>query len=141
MLLELPCVRAAAVSCLAHCAVEQPRLKHDIHLLLQRSLADEDDEVRDRVKTVTKEDKEDEAEAAESESAETPECSVLLNMVRVAPPPFSLHQLESSLLAYLNRLNDTDFARPFGDAHVKAFIEEETTCASRAYILSDSPIC
>ena len=67
---------------------------------------------------------------AESESAETPESSVLLDMVRVAPPPFSLHQLESSLLVYLN---DADFARPFGDAHVKAFIEEETAASPQRH--------
>eukprot|EP01083_Nonionella_stella_P311834 1113225_1 len=48
VLLELPCVRAAAVSCLTKCAVQQPVLKNDIHQLLQRSLHDEDDEVRDR---------------------------------------------------------------------------------------------
>jgi len=48
VLLELPCVRAAAVSCLTKCAVQEPALKTDIVTLLRRSLNDEDDEVRDR---------------------------------------------------------------------------------------------
>jgi len=151
VLLELPCVRAAAVSCLARCAVEQPRLKNDIYLLLQRSLGDEDDEVRDRatmysamlkhfepkaVATISanmtdeedgyvevKAAEETEEEKNEEEKPEVVENSVLLDMVRVRPPPFDLRQLESSLLVYLN---DADFEKPFGDDHVKAFIEQET---------------
>lgn len=147
VLLELPCVRAAAVSCLARCAVEQPRLKNDIYLLLQRSLADEDDEVRDRATmysamlkhfqpkdvsavsaSMTEEEdgyvevKADNETVEDTTIEEVVENSVLLDMVRVQPPPFSLHQLESSLLRYLN---DADFDSPFGDSHVKAFIEEE----------------
>ena len=53
MLLELPCVRAAAVTCLTTFAVECPYLRNDIRILLQRSLIDEDDEVRDRATAFT----------------------------------------------------------------------------------------
>lgn len=48
ILLECACVRAAAISCLARCAVQCPQLKNDIHILLKRSLVDQDDEARDR---------------------------------------------------------------------------------------------
>ena len=156
VLLETPNVRAAAVSCLAKCAVDQPRLKQDIHQLMQRSLNDEDDEVRDRatlycalleqfkeIKTVTAPDvnededyvhlAEDEAKDEEEEKRGEEVVTItyeapkeLVGIVKVDPPPFDLRQMESSLLIYLND-NEEKEANGESSAFGKAFGNEDVT--------------
>lgn len=156
VLLETPCVRAAAVSCLAKCAVDQPRLKQDIHQLMVRSLNDEDDEVRDRatlycallenfkeIKTVTKvdndvdeeeyvdvgvddEDKEEEKGMEEVVTITYEAPKELIGIVKVDPPPFDLRQLESSLLIYLND-NEEKEVNGESSAFEKTFGNEDVT--------------
>merc|ERR1712154_178323 len=142
---------------------EQPILKNDIYQLLQRSLKDEDDEVRDRatlycallenfkeIKIVNQEEKEnkddDDEDLAENEDEEEkkteptePTITIqyeapkeLVGIIKVDPLDYSLRNLESSLLVYLNdntekeeNKDSTAFDKPFGTEDVDKYIKEE----------------
>jgi len=91
VILENAAVRAAAVSTLGHFAVRVPELRPSIVMLLNRSLADEDDEVRDRAVILLKS-----LGIADGETKEE-EIKFLVD----EPFPMTFGQLERSLKAYM----------------------------------------
>ncbi|XP_023246783.1 coatomer subunit gamma isoform X2 [Copidosoma floridanum] len=94
VILESPCVRAAAVTALAHFAAACPDLLPNILVLLSRCQLDSDDEVRDRA---------------------TYYCTILQQksdpsiLPLVQPPQLSLPSLERALRNYVHSPMDEDF--------------------------------
>uniref|UniRef100_I2CP15 Gamma-coat protein n=2 Tax=Nannochloropsis gaditana TaxID=72520 RepID=I2CP15_NANGC len=86
VILENAVVRAAAVSTLAKFAVKVPSLRPSICVLLQRSLQDEDDEVRDRVTL--------------SLSLLNPTADPSAASLLVSPLPLPWHTLERAVTQY-----------------------------------------
>ena len=149
VLLELPSVRSAAVSCLAKCAVDQVSLKNDIQMLVGRSINDVDDEVRDRATiynclmdnfipneteqkndiTQPNDDNDDDDDGDDDEVKEnvlSPEYTVpndMINIINVDKPDFGIKQLEISLLDYIasNDGQDNGYENEF----TKELIKEE----------------
>jgi len=177
VLLETPCVRAAAVSCLTKVAVDRPRLFPDIHELMVRSLGDEDDEVRDRatlycavlgnfkeIEAAPKpaaaddddeefvdlaDDGEDGGDAKEVKPVEVVYAAPeeLVGVIKVEPLPFSMEQLEQSLLVYLNDNEEREgadggpaaFERPFSGEDVDKFLDEQRDAESRKKSIGGAP--
>lgn len=87
VILENALVRAAAVTALGTLAVRVPELRQSILILIRRSLADEDDEVRDRAAIIVR----------SLESFNDAEVQYIFD----EPPPMNFSALERSVKAYL----------------------------------------
>lgn len=96
LILENSTVRAAAVAALARFGIQVESLRASVLVLLKRSLADSDDEVRDRATMYI-----DLIEAKEDQGQST---KYLLNKL-----PYSMKALEQSLLAYSSGTTDAGF--------------------------------
>jgi len=95
VILENARIRAAAVSTLGLFASRVPELREPISSLLKMSLADEDDEVRDRAATLL-------------ETFETSTDDSTVRFMLDEPMPMSFSSLERSVRAYLSHSTGTD---------------------------------
>ncbi|KAK7541350.1 adaptin N terminal region-domain-containing protein [Phyllosticta citricarpa] len=118
LVLENALVRAAAVSALAKFGVGQtdPELKRSVHVLLSRSLDDEDDEVRDRAALTLRlmEDEDDKSrELIRNDSM------------------FSLAEFEDRLAMYVSAEDRTTFQEPFDLSLVPLVSREKARSETR----------
>ena len=118
VILENAVVRAAAVATLGTFATRVKELRPSIVVLLRRSLADEDDEVRDRAAILLK-------------SFETLPDEVELKFLLDEPLPMSFTALERSVKAFL--------AHPAADGHKVAMTFASLPIIEEAYVHTNLP--
>jgi len=111
LILENAPVRAAAISALSRFAITVPSLKESVLVLLKRSLADSDDEVRDRAALYV--------DLIESEK-ESLSSKYVLNAL-----PVSVKSLESSLIAYGKSSTAIEFNMKTVALHVEVKVQDK----------------